>query len=82
MEDRKQRLPLGSLGRVHRAEIYHRMGVGHYQGMAGEHLLMHLTRVREKTHRIAIRLQQKGFWEVLMQQQRVGKSNGQGQGQD
>ena len=34
MEDRQQRLTLGSLGRVHRADIPYRVGVGYHEGMA------------------------------------------------
>ena len=47
------------------------MGIGYYEGMAWEHLPMHFD--REKTHRMAIRMQQEVSWELLMQQQREGK---------
>ena len=33
VEDRQQRLTLGSLGRVHRAEVHYRVGIGCYEGM-------------------------------------------------
>ena len=67
VEDRQQRLTLGSLGRMHRAEVHYRVGIRCYEGMAWEHLLMHLIQVREETNRVAIRSQQKIFWQVVMQ---------------
>ena len=55
------------------------LGIQHVQsarreGMVREHLLMHSMQGREKTHRVALKSQQKVFWEVVMQQQRAGKS--------
>lgn len=41
VEDRRQRLTLGSLGRVYRAEVHHRVEIGCYEGMAWDHLFMH-----------------------------------------
>ena len=41
VEDRRQRLTQGSLGRVHRAEVHFRVGVVYYEGMVWEHLPMH-----------------------------------------
>ena len=73
-EDRQQRRTPLSLGRVHRLEVHYRVGIGCYEGMAWEEWLSHLVQVKKKTHRVAIRTQQKGFWEVVMQQQRVGRS--------
>ena len=64
MEDRQHRLTLGSLGRVYRAEVHYRVGIGCYEGMAWDHLLMHVTQVREKAPQVAIKSQQKFFWEV------------------
>ena len=40
VEDRQQRLALGSLGKVHRAEVDYRVGIRYYEGMAWEHLLL------------------------------------------
>ena len=74
VEDKQQRLNLGSLGRVHRAEVQYRVGMGCYEGMAWEHLLMQLTQGRDTTHQVAIKSQENIFWEVVMQQQQVGKS--------
>ena len=74
MEDRQHRLTLGSLGRVHRAEVDYRVGISYYEGMAWEYLPVHLVQSQEKTQRVAIKPQQKLFWEVVVQRQRVGKS--------
>ena len=74
MEDRQQRLNLGSLGRVPRAQVHCRVGIGRYEDMAWEHLVTRLIQGTEKTHRVAIKLQQKAFWVVVMQQRRAGKS--------
>ena len=76
VEDRQQRLNLVSLGRVRRAEVHCRVAINCYESMAWEHLLMHLIQGREKAHRVAIKLQQKKIWEVVMQQQRVEKPMG------
>ena len=43
VEDRQQRLTLGGLGRVHRAEVHYRLGIGYYEGMAWEHPGLHPT---------------------------------------
>ena len=73
-KDRQQRLPLGSLGRVHRAEVHYRMGIGCCEGMAWEHLVMYVIQGRNKAHRVAIKSQQKVFWGVVVQRRWVGKS--------
>ena len=75
-DDRQQRLNLGSLGRVHRAEVHYRVGRGCYEGMAWEHLVMHLIQSRHKTQRAAIKSRQNIFWDMVVQRQRVGKSMG------
>ena len=59
VKDRQQRPTLGTLGRGHRVEVHYRVWVGCYEGLAWERLFMHLMRVREKTHLVAIRPQQK-----------------------
>ena len=39
--------------------VHYRVGIELYEGMAWEHLMVHLTQSRENIHRIAITLQQK-----------------------
>ena len=56
-EDRVQRLTLGSLGGLPRVEVHHRVGLGHYEGMAWEHPMVCLTQSRGKAHRMAIKPQ-------------------------
>ena len=63
VEDRPQRLTLGSLARVHRAEVHYRVVTGYfYEGMVWERLVMPLIQRREKPHRLAIKSQQNVFW--------------------
>ena len=64
VEDRQQGPTLGSLGRVHRAVVHCRVGIGYDEGTAWEQLSMHLLEGREKTNGSAIKPQPKrsGRW--------------------
>ena len=73
-EGRRQRLLLGSLGWAHRAAVQHRVGMGQYEGVAKEHSVVQLPPARGRAHRLAVKGQPKGVWEVALQHQRLGKS--------